>query len=228
MTDTLASSDNLSSSLTIERAAKLFIASFEHSQGNQTAQWILFEQISQTHPEYALSEKDRSELIRRVTKPIDNILQPNKHTNVDSEKMKKVLEKEIDNMIDCLSKKPKLPNIESFSISDLLEELIVQEYGFLCVKGGRPREKDKYFSYICHYALEGNKTGIKEFDEIYEEIGKFIQSGEKLSILLLDTTLLNESQFSLSPEQLYHEFFKGIKDVYQAHYPANTPQSLPD
>ena len=37
---------------------------------------------------------------------------------------------------------------------------------------------DPWFSFICFYALEGNTTGISEFDELFAEISKVIRSAK--------------------------------------------------
>ncbi len=86
----------------------------------------------------------------------------------------------------------KLPEKE-YVVKKIVKEIIHADYGYIVVKDGRDRSPegnspsyDKYLSHLCFYGLEGNKTGFREFDVLFQEINFFLKKGKLNELISRD------------------------------------------
>jgi hypothetical protein len=173
--------------LTINRAAGLFIGSFEHSQGSGKLQSYIFEFIHALQPNWKVAEDFKEQLRFVVTNPIRHIVLPNRiqrHVPVTDDDIEEMISIELQEMQRTFNQK--LRSDPKYLADKMGIEMLKQENRFLHQKWGRIRpeagntryspSRDPHFSYICHYALEGNTTGSAVFDKLYEQIGEYLQS----------------------------------------------------
>ncbi len=98
----------------------------------------------------------------------------------------------------------KLPEKE-YVVKKIVKEIIHADYGYIVVKDGRDRSPegnspsyDKYLSHLCFYGLEGNKTGFREFDVLFQEIKSEILNPEKTNEWFAEIVVDKEENVSLS------------------------------
>lgn len=216
---------NPSDNLTLQRATKLFIASFEHSQGDGFLQPSLFRYIKSKHIDWHISDEFRKEIEQKVTAPINNIVKPaparlladpvppgeRKHPFATKSSVRQSIQSELVEMQDAFeSRREKSLLSKKLLVQDIALSMATQETKILITGGGRTFGNDPNFSYLYYYAIEGNKTGIQEFDELYEEIGKFIKDGSNFIVFNDDPLELRRNKNFTTPEdrQAYSKWLR--------------------
>lgn len=160
---------------------KLFLASFDHSQGADAAQTLIARYLRASFPALSLTAEGVDELITSSHKAAQQIIAtPQRHKHLTDARPQ--LEMEAKNFWNVfnLDEQPSHAQI----IRQLVIALICRDWMY---KDGRPRaeeelpepydpRKDCYLSFICYYALQGHTTGIPEYNQMYEDIALFLRT----------------------------------------------------
>lgn len=218
--------------LTPEYAARILFRSYEHSQGNAALQGLLFEYLHLIRPKWQINDREE-EIVKSLVKPRimsylspehavhKDLLKPRSQENSDvgelEEKVMNSLSQELGSMRRILSSEEDLfiPD-RPILIRKIAQGVIEGDLRFL--KIGRQRfgldpktpKVDPYFSFLVHYALQGNPTGIKEFDQMYKDIRQ--------------TTLLPEAHQGVPAHTLKN--LNNLIALYNAKHP-DSPVELP-
>lgn len=175
--------------LTPEYAAHLLYHSFRHSQGSPNLQERIFNYVHFTRPEWRIAPKDKPTIRRLSGKLISKYLGEDNHKKgvmLHSPVKDYDLDRNLDAGIDDMEKT--FNGIHSFHrekgdlVSAITGDVIFHDLKFLELKTGRPRipgssEKpamDPWLSFIVHFGLNRNPTGVTEFDEMYGEVRKVL------------------------------------------------------
>jgi len=179
-----------------QHVLKLFIASFEHSQGFQRLQTDIFEYLHHHNPALHLADADEGWLTEQALVIINHLIVPDvgwqaptPFPHVFTQELAVIktvvpvaeVYRRILNSTSELSLEVLMPR--------LTKQLIARDYGFLVANQGRKarrqdantlptrsRFNDPYFSYICAYALQHRSTGLKELDAMYGEVARHCQT----------------------------------------------------
>lgn len=193
--------DTPTETLSLEKAKELFLQGSNHSQGNINLFLGIFNYIHQIHPNWQIDSRFQAHLFDVVQPQIDRVLHPEKYNNapewairlfdrlmgqdIFDEKVERRIKHQIDQM------RYELDGVSFFGLTDrtglvpwLAEAIAVQDHMHLT---GRHRQisglveanfnqRDMVGSYLCHYGLEENSTGMSELDRMYGEIKPYVLS----------------------------------------------------
>lgn len=173
---------------------KLFIASFEHSQGFQRVQTDIFRYLHHQTPSLHLSNTDRDWLTQQSIAIICHLIVPDvgweaatpfSHVFTQEPAVIKTVVPAAE-VYQRILNAPSPPEL-AVLLPRLTKRLIDRDYRFLVATGGRKARKsqmdnptshlyDPCFSYICTYALQQRTTGVREIDALYREVGRHCQT----------------------------------------------------
>lgn len=108
---------------------------------------------------------------------------PTNTTSIDDVDTK--IEKEAKNRIDDMQEIFNTdPGKNPFSIHSIIRDIVARDFKFLYEKNGRPRNNpdqtypmhDPWLSHLCHYGLNGNATGLPEFDQMFKDVNDCLKN----------------------------------------------------
>jgi hypothetical protein len=163
---------------------KLFLASFDHSQGADAAQTLIARYLHATFPALSLTAEGVEELIASSHKAAQQVIAtPQRHKHLTDAWSQ--LEMEAKNFWNVFHLDEQLPREQI--IRQLAIALICRDWLY---KDGRPRaeeavpepydpRKDCYLSFLCYYALQGHTTGVPEYNQMYQDIALFLSTSSE-------------------------------------------------
>lgn len=183
--------------LSAQRGANLLFFSFRFSQGYPYLHGEIFQYLHITHPGWRIANTLKKEVFTTVMGRIHNFVshsQPEEdahqsqtrilhpHTNTNNITRAIELGKQLHKMQNVLNSdhfRQKEDLVPSLTI-----DMIERDYLFLAQNKGRPRSdpdaskpsQDPWLSQVCYYGLEGNTTGIPEYDQMFSDIKTHIQT----------------------------------------------------
>jgi hypothetical protein len=170
---------------------RLFIASFEHSQGDQPLQQHIFDYLHLVNPTLSISAETRDRLIEDSTQIVQFLLGvdeatehlPFPHLYVNAYAVHRTITPvawQFSQRLNTMTDKNK-----QLVVGSLATGILERDYRYLVQISQRRRHRkprhdyhsghrltDAHFSYLCHYALLGHTTGIREFDVLYADVVK--------------------------------------------------------
>jgi hypothetical protein len=171
---------------------RLFIASYEHSQGNQPLQSLIFGYFHTLHPDYRIDDATKDTVSLRCRQIVDHLIltsddQPRSrfpHKAVDDDGILVNVDKEFNIFCTILNGRPATNTRRMVKL--ITAYMIQRDHIYLSMDDGRVarsnrgdepyhRLRDPFFSYICHYALLGRSTGIWEMDHLYRAVNQECQ-----------------------------------------------------
>lgn len=203
------------SDLTPRQAVKLFIASFEHSQGDVSVQTGIFDYLAVFRPHWRMPDQMLEE-IRRMAVPVISRIVSDGHIHRKIEERLIDIEstKPLNLMQYSLNRRPKQFTDKAWrhlsttiiycDWRNIVSKPSGREYGHRHSETSSTRysvRTDPYFSYICHYALSNHSTGLEVLDCFYKEIEEFLRREAR--------DLSDNDQSKL----------KSVIDVYSSHHP---------
>lgn len=190
-----------------QHLARIFFASFEHSQGLPELQRLIFQYIHSVNSQLRMTDQIRAKIFTMVSPRIEKYLEhtpdsPNitdntsvYHPNITNKLRTYSKDIIITETVLRLNEMYVLLTFDpsrqlDTSIIGIVKGMISREFKFLHEQGGRVRKNidpntlkgDPWFSYLCHYALNEQKTRIPEFDQMYSDVKGFILSGGMSSL----------------------------------------------
>jgi hypothetical protein len=207
---------NKTGDLTLQKAVKIFIGSFKYSRGSSSLQKRLFSYLKIQNPNWSISNDLLQRLKTEVRAPIENIVNPRKlqvsdvHFSVQEHEIEKTIEQELQSMVRKFDFKQ--TDYDYRSKEEYLQGMVIsmvdRDRHFL--DSEKPQfTRDPNLSYVCFYAIEGNKTGIEEFDEVYKDVANFIKTGCKF----------NKDTISELQIKIFKDNLKYIMDNYKLTHP---------
>ncbi|MBP7832835.1 MAG: hypothetical protein KA035_03630 [Candidatus Levybacteria bacterium] len=190
-------------------AARLLFQTFKFSQGDQKLQTSLFAYIHALHPTWKFTQDDFNKTYTQSQSLVNDyflaqtkrgiVLHDLGHKKLNHEDMTTRMVATFSNQFE--SKTPEKETV----VKNIVKEMIHSDYGYIVERDGRDRSPegdspsyDKYLSHLCFYGLEGNKTGFREFDVLFQEIKSEILNPEKTSEWFTETIIDEEENESLS------------------------------
>ncbi len=214
---------------------KLFLASFDHSQGADAAQTLIARYLHITYPALSLSAEGVAELVASSHKAAQQVIAtPQRHKPLNDARPQ--LEMEAKNFwsVFHLDEQASREQI----IRQLTVALICRDWLY---KDGRPRaeqgvpapydpRKDSYLSFLCYYALQGHTTGIPEYNQMYKDIARFLSTASAEHLGGRD---LWRPLRGAPPEGTIHAPYTNAGKLeqvivaYNLHHPAQEPVAFP-
>lgn len=172
----------------------VFFNTFYFSQGFPQLQREITGAIHTNHPEWQISVEAATQILNAVTSRIHGFLthaenaphQRENSTVVHPDLGEKKIEVETTDRFtefkgilngDYDTRSPRYGSIPAIA-----KAMIQQDFAFLSRENGRTRKNiptkspqtDPWLSHMCYYVLEGNSTGIVEFDEVFAAVREFM------------------------------------------------------
>lgn len=191
--------------LTPEYASRVFFNSFRHSQGIPNIQKSIFRYLHIIRPTWKITLEDKPKILEISQNMILSFLYgtdgrkegvtlhdgyPNKD-RVNTEIVHELAEMEEQFNYEAKSD----PEKKSGLIQELADDITNQDLYFLNRENGRERNPpskkpsmDPWLSFIIHFGLNKNSTGVQELDEMYKDIREFItRPGAEINQKLTET-----------------------------------------
>lgn len=158
--------------LSTEYAAKLIFNSFNFSQGSWVMQRRFFSYFHEIHPEWRIISHKQEEMIKKaLLRPILMRTASHIHEEVARIYLIDQISKEVTYFRKTLNGEPDSYKY-SYKTDWIAKEFALQDYMFLCEKGGRSRlnpdpevfAKDPFASYFRRYILEQNTENLEEIN----------------------------------------------------------------
>lgn len=210
-----------------EYAARFLFHSFRHSQGYPSIQTHIFEYAHIIRPGWKIPKEEEKTILEISKKMILSFIgQDGKHktgivlhqalpsTNQDGQ-----IEGQLDEMRKAFSEQTNLySDWKDIITAHIVRDIVVRDQDFLTKENGRERspghsEKplmDPWQSFIVHFGLNRNPTGIAEFDEMYADVRKFIITHLSGKSSLEDNFIDNDD---------WIRNFKNVLRIYQEKHP---------
>jgi hypothetical protein len=160
---------------------KLFLASFDHSQGADAAQTLIAQYLHLTFPTLFLTTEGVKELVTMSHQAANQIISSSQRHKylTDARPQLEMEAKNFWNVFNLGEQPPREQIIRQLTIA-----LICRDWLY---KDGRPRaaeeapvpydpRKDSYLSFLCYYALQGHTTGIPEYNQMYQDVALFLRA----------------------------------------------------
>lgn len=214
---------------------KLFLASFDHSQGADAAQTLIARYLRATYSALMLSEEGVAELVVSSHKAAQQVIcTPQRHKPLTDARPQ--LEMEAKNFWSVFNQSEQAPRKQI--IRQLTIALICRDWLY---KDGRPRaeqgmpdpydpRKDSYLSFLCYYAFQGHTTGIPEYNQMYQDIACFLAAASPEHLGGRD---LWRPLRGVPPEGTIHAPYTNagkleqVIAAYNLHHPAQEPVLVP-
>jgi len=188
-------------------ASLVLFNSFRHSQGIPIMQRDIFSYVHIVTPELKITPEDKPKVLELSRKMITSFLYGKGHDRKEGVTLhanyppKNIVNdriaEELDEMQERFNDKEKpTPEKKRELIQKIADTIIDRDLGFLEREDGRnkiPHNSrkpfmDSWLSYIVHFGLNRNSTGVPELDEVYADIRAFItQPGAARSQKLTET-----------------------------------------
>ncbi len=183
--------------LTLAKAKSLLFFSFYFSQGNEGLHEAIFRWLHARYPHYILDEEAENKLYHMtlpamqkvvptyfVAPPEEELASGSYHQTHLHSDARDSLKKEIHNMGTLLNGPQADAHALAPIIVTMIKKIIHSDYRYIVASAtGRRRTehdpkvpmKDKYLSHFCKYLVEGDSTGVTEYDAMFLEMREFIQ-----------------------------------------------------
>lgn len=179
--------------LTPQYASLLLFHSFRHSQGVEEIQRDIFSYIHIIRPEWRITPEDKPGIFAGSKEMIHAFLYGSGHGRKqgmalhdsypiqDIETVNIAIADALDHMEDRFDDKKSKPKKKRELIQIMSDSIINTDLHWLLEEDGRERspvsekpKMDPWLSFIVHFGLNGNSTGVPELDEMYRDIRAFI------------------------------------------------------
>ncbi|MBI3274132.1 MAG: hypothetical protein HYZ69_03230, partial [Candidatus Colwellbacteria bacterium] len=180
----------------IKELGHLFFLSYKFSQGNGTAQEIIFKYLKTKHPQWVLTqeflERMKNELIpkfSRYMKKGQGLVHSDESSHgraiLDDEgAVKRSVEEEILNL-DMAWDAPKMDETELKKL--LLANILNSDYFWTSKPNGRNKEmgeryhpdRDPFLSHLVYYGLLGHDTGSQDYNAMFRGLVEFLKEEYK-------------------------------------------------
>lgn len=215
---------------------KILFLSYKFSQGNPGLQYEIFQYIHVLHPDWKMDNELKSkalEEIRRLAKQYIPYSQSESEEVNPSGKLQHaskgstdtITEKQIDDDVQSRIEEIQQALNERTPYKDEKDEIVRKitditmrmDHRYLSRPEGRTRgeipkdrqtpQTDPFISFLCYYGLQGNLTGLEEFDAMFKDVsGVVLEDG-------------------LAPDPVWHKTkldkFHKIIGFYNEHHPEN-------
>lgn len=187
----------------LEKVSNLAYFSFKFSQGNNYLQKEIFEYLHILHPQLRIDDAKKQLISERTKKMVDKYLTHAPETAhgmnpkpkifhvslsqgkpfASEKEMEKIKEEELQKRMDQMQEA--FNSTTTVQISSITIRIIDNDFLNLYERGGlkdRSHPKtdnsanDPWASHICHYALNGNPTGIEEFNRMFQDVNNFLRT----------------------------------------------------
>lgn len=225
--------------LTFDAARKLFFLSFRYSQGSPYMQERIFEYLHWQNPHWRISAPLKPKLQESCLmlfkkyfdigyhekNPDQLVSQTPLHTeiyfedNSGSELNRDVgVRGELSKFQDTMNTKKVINPIEELTL-----EIIRLDHKYLITNNGRPRntphdisspQTDHYLSHICYYGYAKKNTGMPEYNKMFADIIKYVNSNPH-SLQLRKGDAYDEDKC----EPTYIEKLRKVVDLYTSTHP---------
>jgi hypothetical protein len=207
-------SRSLDQELAPEYAGRILFNSFRFSQGDPVLQHQIFAYLHEIRPNWRIDVPQEEALKATAKKLHEHVAVGARpagerailHTMIESTDFGS----ELDSAISWLKKTFSGEPIGHYNgIRFIVDKIITRDANYLLyTDGGRPRtfhrpdlEKsemgDPWLSHAIYYGIEGHTTGIPEYDQMFHELGDYINN------------VLSEK------DQILFRKFNGVKKVYE-------------
>ena len=179
-----------------EHATRLLFKSFYFSQGGTPLQEAIFSWLHTRYPEYRITDQMKDLIEKSILPRVRAVVSANPedtkgailHPVPEFQGIRSNLESEIRTQLDSMQEIFERP-VERYAYDPLhvvTQNLINRDARYLIRKGSRPRggtknmkapEGDPFLSHLCHYGLNGQPTGVAEYDRMFQEIDSFVREG---------------------------------------------------
>lgn len=220
--------------LTTEYAAQLIYQSFRLSQGNATLQGQYFIYIHEQHSSWRVSDSEKEGVESALLGASYTHVLSGNHSKLNSDheqvikQVKHQLYHETINFQRALAGELGTdPHFLPYNIGTIARGLIFRDYRLLYGNGGRNRihpnpnrfSDDPFSSYFRQYVLEGQNTGLEEYDQMFGDIKEFL-----LNTAGKDDWLIKRDDSSMSGLERRDNVKPGsalfwIARVWEQHHP---------
>ena len=191
--------------LSAQLKAKILRESFRHSQSNPTLQAVFLRTAASENPNNPISDEEREEILAIATPQIMRYALGPNHDNPNlpyRDDPQVQLEKVALSMQTFFGEDQQIDQLVTTAASGIL----LQDFNFLSRENGRVRKSpgnyppnDPWFSFLCHYSLNQNPTGLVEFDRVYSGVRDYFRSAR-----FLGPTVDEELGFIIDKHNQHH------------------------
>lgn len=170
---------------------RVLFESFRHGQGSLEVQLQMFRNVASKHADWHLIDEQKSLLEKSFSVRMTKFFQPKENPRLHRKVRGYIAT--VEEVIEQLQIRfNEDRNSTVFNINTFAGHLVGRDHFFTVQNKRRPRKSkkinernpilDPYLSYVCYFGIEGNTTGIAEFDDLYSEVKEAILERPDVSV----------------------------------------------